>query len=68
MFHTAQWSSVHSMTSPPLKVIKIWAHLTGGPLDLTHQEGLSFVAGLVGDLKETDDFTKKYGQFNPLIC
>lgn len=37
--------------------IKIWAHLTGIPLDLRHREGLSLVAGLVGDPKETDAFT-----------
>ncbi|KAF2578578.1 hypothetical protein F2Q68_00003400 [Brassica cretica] len=58
MFHTAQWSSEHSMSTPPLKAIKIWAHLTGVPLDLRHQEGLSLVASLVGDPKETDDFTR----------
>ena len=58
MFHTAQWSSEHSMSTPPLKAIKIWAHLTGVPLDRRHQEGLSLVAGLVGDPKETDDFTR----------
>ncbi|CAN7135351.1 unnamed protein product [Brassica rapa subsp. narinosa] len=27
------------------------------PLDLRHQQGLSLVAGLVGEPKETDDFT-----------
>lgn len=58
VFHTAQWSSQHSASTPSLKAIKIWAHLTGVPLDLRHQEGLSLVAGLVGDPKETDDFTK----------
>lgn len=58
MFHTVQWSSAHSKTTPPLKAIKIWAHLTGVPLDLRHEEGLSLVAGLIGDPKETDDFTK----------
>ncbi|CAF2056583.1 unnamed protein product, partial [Brassica oleracea] len=57
MFHTAQWSSGHSATTPPLRSIKLWAHLTGIPLDLRHQEGLSWVAGLVWDPKETDDFT-----------
>lgn len=57
MFHTAQWSSEHSKSTPPLKAIKIWAHLTGVPLDLRHKEGLSLVAGLVGHPKETDDFT-----------
>ncbi|RID53933.1 hypothetical protein BRARA_G01294 [Brassica rapa] len=58
MFHTAQWSSEHTKATPPLKAIKIWAHLTGVPLDLRYNEGLSLVAGLVGDPKETDDFTK----------
>lgn len=58
MFHTAQWNSAHSMTTPPLKAIRIWAHLTGVPLDLRHDEGLSLVAGLVGEPKETDEFTR----------
>ncbi|KAF3526936.1 hypothetical protein F2Q69_00049719 [Brassica cretica] len=58
MFHTAQWSSEHSKSTHPLKAIKIWAHLTGVPLDLRHQKGLSLVTGLVGEPKETDDFTK----------
>lgn len=40
------------------KDIGMWPHLTGVPLDLRHQEGLSLVAGLVGEPKETDDFTK----------
>ncbi|KAF2603712.1 hypothetical protein F2Q70_00026719 [Brassica cretica] len=51
------WSSSASTTSPPLETIQIWAHLTGIPLHLRHQEGLSLVAGLVGEPKETDDFT-----------
>nr|VDD48885.1 unnamed protein product [Brassica oleracea] len=58
MFHTAQWSSAHSKSTPPLKAIKIGAHLTGVPLDMRHSEGSSLVAGLVGDPKETDEFTK----------
>ncbi|KAL0847726.1 hypothetical protein Bca101_020972 [Brassica carinata] len=57
MFHTAQWSSEHSSATPPLSSIKIWAHLTGVPLDLRYQHGLSLVAGLIGEPKETDDFT-----------
>ncbi|KAG5394093.1 hypothetical protein IGI04_024056 [Brassica rapa subsp. trilocularis] len=57
MFHTAQWSSEHSSSTPPLSAIKIWSHLTGVPLDLRYQQGLSLVAGLIGDPKETDDFT-----------
>ncbi|KAF8109318.1 hypothetical protein N665_0098s0046 [Sinapis alba] len=58
MFHTALWSSAHSSVTPPLSSIKIWAHLHDVPIDLRHEEGLSLIAGLVGDPKETDDFTK----------
>lgn len=57
MFQAVQWTSSASQTSPPLDSIQIWAHLTGIPLDLRHQQGLSLVAGLVGEPKETDDFT-----------
>uniref|UniRef100_A0A0D3AG74 Uncharacterized protein n=2 Tax=Brassica TaxID=3705 RepID=A0A0D3AG74_BRAOL len=57
MFQAIQWTSSASSSSPPLDSIQIWAHLNGVPLDLRHQEGLSPVAGLVGDPKETDDFT-----------
>ncbi|KAF2579134.1 hypothetical protein F2Q68_00000345 [Brassica cretica] len=57
MFHTTQWSSVHSSTTPPLSSIQIWAYLTGVPLDLRYKQGLSLVAGLIGEPKETDDFT-----------
>lgn len=58
MFHTAQWSSEHSMSTPTLKAIQIWAHLTGVPLDLRYNKGLSLVACLVGEPKETYDSTK----------
>lgn len=58
MFHTSQWGTSHSSTTPPLDSIQIWAHLTGVPLDLRYDKGLSLVAGLVGEPKETDDFTK----------
>ncbi|CAN7142022.1 unnamed protein product, partial [Brassica rapa subsp. narinosa] len=57
MFQAVQWTSSASTTSPPLESIQIWAHLKGIPLDLRHEEGLSLIAGLVGDPKETDDFT-----------
>ncbi|CAN6929758.1 unnamed protein product, partial [Brassica oleracea] len=57
MFHTAQWSSEHSSSTPPLSSIKIWAHLTRVLLDLRYQHGFSLVAGLIGEPKETDDFT-----------
>lgn len=55
MFHASQWSSDGS--SKPREVIQIWAHLTGVPLDLRYKQGLSLVAGLIGEPKETDDFT-----------
>lgn len=58
MFHTAQWSSAHSKSTPPLKAIQIWAHLTAVPLDLRHDQGMSLVAGLIGEPKEMDEFTK----------
>ncbi|KAF3603763.1 hypothetical protein F2Q69_00034171 [Brassica cretica] len=51
------WSSAHSASTLPLSSIQIWAHLTAVPLDLRYQQGLSLVAGLVGEPKETDDFT-----------
>ncbi|XP_018436060.2 uncharacterized protein LOC108808404 [Raphanus sativus] len=54
---TLRWSSVHSSATPPLSSIKIWAHLTGVPLDLRYKQGLSLVAGLIGNPKETNDFT-----------
>lgn len=57
MFHTAQWSSHHSADTPALVSIPIWVHLFGIPLDLRSIEGLSLVAGLVGEPKETDEFT-----------
>ncbi|KAF3533114.1 hypothetical protein DY000_02043911 [Brassica cretica] len=57
MFQAVQWTSTAASSSPPLQSIQIWAHLKGVPLDLRHQEGLSLVAGLVGEPKETDNFT-----------
>ncbi|KAF2555770.1 hypothetical protein F2Q68_00018381 [Brassica cretica] len=57
MFQAIQWTFSVSSSSPPLESIQIWAHLNGVPLDLPHEEGLSLIAGLVGDPKETYDFT-----------
>ncbi|KAF8105941.1 hypothetical protein N665_0151s0034 [Sinapis alba] len=56
MFHASQWSS-SSVDSGKDEAIQIWAHLTGVPLDLRYQSGFSLVAGLIGEQKETDDFT-----------
>lgn len=58
MFRTAQWSSLHSKSTPPLKAIKIWVHVTGIPLDLRHEKGYSLIGGLIGEPRETDEFTK----------
>lgn len=58
MFHVAQWSTQQPVATPDLLSIPIWAHLKGLPLNLRSQEGLSFAAGLVGDPKETDEYTK----------
>ncbi|KAJ4907439.1 proline-rich protein 36-like [Raphanus sativus] len=57
MFQAVQWSSSAASSPPSLESIQIWAHLTGVPLNLRHTQGLSLVAGLVGDPRETDDFT-----------
>lgn len=58
MFHTAKWTAGHSAAKSSSAIIQLWAHLTGVPLDLRHQKGLSLIAGLIGEPKETDDFTK----------
>lgn len=57
MFHDEQWASHHSAATPALVSIPIWAHLRGVPLDLRSLEGLSWVAGLIGEPKETNEFT-----------
>ncbi|VVB09124.1 unnamed protein product [Arabis nemorensis] len=57
MFHTAQWASHHSHDTSPMVSFPVWAHLRGVPLDLRSLEGLSWVAGLIGEPKETDEFT-----------
>ncbi|CAA7048423.1 unnamed protein product [Microthlaspi erraticum] len=58
MFHTAKWTAGHTEASSASVTIQLWAHLTGVPLDLRHQKGLSLIAGLIEEPKETDDFTK----------
>ncbi|CAH2035052.1 unnamed protein product [Thlaspi arvense] len=49
--------STQSDASPALASFPIWAHLRGVPLDLRTLEGLGWVAGMIGEPKETDDFT-----------
>lgn len=60
MFQVSSWNSSKT-DSVPLTVptsLPLWAHLKGLPLDLRSLEGLSFAAGLIGEPKETDEFTK----------
>lgn len=58
MFHVSPWSATQAPTTPELLSIPLWAHLKGVPLSLRSQEGLSLAAVLVGEPKETDEYTK----------
>lgn len=55
MFHVAQWGDYSGAS--PLELFPLWAHLKGVPFDLMTREGLSLIAGLVGEPKERDDYT-----------
>ncbi|XP_019082687.1 PREDICTED: platelet glycoprotein Ib alpha chain-like [Camelina sativa] len=57
MFLIAQWDSSGGEKTD-LDAIPIWTHLKGMPFDLMHRKGISLVAGLVGEPKEMDEFTK----------
>ncbi|KAF3609927.1 hypothetical protein DY000_02044832 [Brassica cretica] len=57
MFHASRWSEFSDDYTPSLKRIQLWAHLKGVPFDLIYDEGLSHIAGQIGDPKETDDWT-----------
>lgn len=57
MFHVSQWSASLDNSSPSLQRIPLWAHLKDVPFDLIHQQGLSHIAGLIGEPIETDDWT-----------
>lgn len=57
MFHVAQWSAEMDESTPSLQRIPLWAHLKNVPFDLIHQDGLSHIAGSIGEPKETDDWT-----------
>lgn len=57
MFLVAQWDSSGGSTTD-MDAIPIWAHLKGMPFDLMHHKGISLVAGLVGEPKEMDEFTR----------
>lgn len=54
LFHVAQWGAYETGGSP-LDCFLLWAHLKGVSFDLMTQEGLSIIAGLVGEHKEKDD-------------
>ncbi|EFH38694.1 predicted protein [Arabidopsis lyrata subsp. lyrata] len=51
------WSASLDNSSPSLQRIPLWAHLKDVPFDLIHQQGLSHIAGLIGEPIETDDWT-----------
>lgn len=57
MFHTAPWASHYNSESHALDSIPIWIHMLDIPLNLRTKEGISLVSGLVGEPKETNDFT-----------
>lgn len=57
MLHALQWPSPHKDVSTAFSSFPIWAHLKDVPLDLRTLEGLSWVAGALGEPKETDDYT-----------
>ncbi|KAF8085055.1 hypothetical protein N665_0684s0007 [Sinapis alba] len=56
MFHVHAWGSSQA-ASPSLTAMPLWAHLRNVPLDLRSLKGLGWVAGALGNPKETDDFT-----------
>ncbi|CAA7050921.1 unnamed protein product [Microthlaspi erraticum] len=64
MFHVSQWGSSETTSLPEIVSIPLWAHLSGIPFDLRTKEGLSLAAGLVGEPKETDDYTKNITSLN----
>ncbi|KAL0666892.1 hypothetical protein Bca4012_029596 [Brassica carinata] len=57
MFHVSTRSEFPDGFTPSLNKIQLWAHLKGVPFDLIYTEGLSHIAGQIGDPKETDDWT-----------
>lgn len=64
MFYVSQWNSTIATATPEIVSIPLWAHITGIPLDLRSREGLSLAAGLVGEPKETDQYTKNLTNLN----
>lgn len=64
MFQVSKWSDSLNVLSPILKRVPTWAHVKGVPFDLITQKGLSYVAGLIGEPVETDDYTKNLTSLN----
>lgn len=64
MFQVSPWTSSKEAAPIDFSSIPLWAHLTGLPLDLRILEGLSFAAGLIGEPKETDEFTRNITDVN----
>lgn len=64
MFHVAQWSATTRDSIPILKRVPIWTHVAGIPFDLMAKEGLCYVAGLIGEPVEMDDYTKNLTSLN----
>lgn len=64
LFYVAQWSASVAQKTPNMKSIPLWAHLRDVPFDLYHQQGLSHVAGLIGDPVETDEYTIRMVNIN----
>lgn len=58
LFYVAQWSPNLALKPPSMESIPLWAKVEGIPFDLITQEGLSLLAGLIGEPVETDDYTK----------
>ena len=52
MFHVSQWAAHADDFSPSLQRVQLWAHLIGVPFDLIHQQGLSHIAGQIGEPKK----------------
>lgn len=57
MFYVAQWSAQLAMKTPTMDSIPLWAHVQGVSFDLYTREGLSLVAGNIGDPVEADELT-----------
>ncbi|KAG2293536.1 hypothetical protein Bca52824_040205 [Brassica carinata] len=64
MFQVSRWTSSKTVDAIDFSSIPLWAHLKGLPLDLRSLEGLSFASGLIGEPKETYEFTRNLTDLN----